>query len=55
MRRVLQNELIDKLSKELLGGNFVAGDTIYIDVDPKGLTFSKEPYKGETRYPGEEE
>ena len=55
MRRVLQNELVDKLSKELLAGKFVAGDTIYIDVDPKGLTFSKEPYKGETRYPGEEE
>ncbi len=55
MRRVLQNELVDKLSKELLAGKFVAGDTIYIDVDPMGLTFSKEPYKGETRYPGEEE
>lgn len=55
MRRVLQNELVDKLSKELLAGNFLAGDTVYVDVDPLGLTFSKEPYPGETRYPGEEE
>ncbi|MFK8057582.1 MAG: ATP-dependent Clp protease ATP-binding subunit [Saprospiraceae bacterium] len=55
MRRVLQNELVDKLSKELLASKFVSGDTIYVDVDPKGLTFSKQPYKGETRYPGEEE
>jgi ATP-dependent Clp protease ATP-binding subunit ClpB len=41
MRRVLQNELVDKLSKELLAGKFEAGDTIYVDVDPKGLTFSR--------------
>ena len=53
MRRVLQNELVDKLSKEILRGTFLAGDTVYIDVDPLGLTFSKEPYEGETRYPGE--
>ena len=51
MRRVLQNELVDKLSKRLLRGDFLAGDTIYIDVDPQGLTFSKEPYEGVTRYP----
>ncbi len=51
MRRVLQNELVDKLSKEILRGTFQAGDTIYVDVDPKGLTFSKEPYDGVTRYP----
>ena len=51
MRRVLQNELVDKLSKEILGAKFQAGDTIYVDVDAKGLTFSKEPYEGVTRYP----
>ena len=51
MRRVLQNELVDKLSKEILRGAFVAGDTVYVDVDATGLTFSKEPYAGETRYP----
>ncbi len=51
MRRVLQNELVDKLSKDILRGKFQAGDTIYVDVDPKGLTFSKEPYDGVTRYP----
>ena len=51
MRRVQQNELIDKLSKEILRGRFQAGDTIYVDIDPKGLTFSRDPYEGVTRYP----
>jgi len=51
MRRVLQNELVDELSKHILRGDFVAGDTVYISVDPRGLTFSKEPYEGVTRYP----
>ena len=40
MKRVLQKEIVNKLSKELLSGNFKAGDTIYIDKDSKGLTFS---------------
>ena len=51
MRRVLQNELVDKLSKEILAARFQAGDTVYVDVDARGLTFSKEPYEGVTRYP----
>lgn len=40
MKRVLQKEIVNELSKELLSGNFKAGDTIYIDKDAKGLTFS---------------
>ena len=36
---------------------FAPGDTIYVHTDPKGLTFSKEPYPGAVKVPenGEEE
>jgi ATP-dependent Clp protease ATP-binding subunit ClpB len=41
MKRVIQQELIDPLSKHLLSGRYLAGDHIIVDVDPKGLVFSK--------------
>ncbi|MEM9837101.1 MAG: ATP-dependent chaperone ClpB [Bacteroidota bacterium] len=43
MKRVLQAELADELSKDLIAGNFVAGDTIYADLGENKLVFSKEP------------
>ncbi len=39
MKRVLQKEVVNELSKQLLSGKFVDGGTIYIDTDLKGLTF----------------
>jgi len=39
MKRVLQKEVINELSKLLLAGEFIEGGTIYIDSDLKGLTF----------------
>jgi ATP-dependent Clp protease ATP-binding subunit ClpB len=47
MKRVLQKEVINELSKLMLGGDVVAGNTIYIDTDKKGLTFGKAPGKQE--------
>jgi len=47
LKRVLQKEIINELSKELLKGEFGAGDTVHINTDRKGLTFTKEPAKGE--------
>ncbi len=46
MKRVLQSDLSDELSKDLIAGKFIAGDTIYTDADPKAgkLVFSKEPF-----------
>lgn len=44
MKRVLQKEVTNELSKLVLSGEYGPGDTIYIDTDPKGLTFSKEPF-----------
>lgn len=41
MKRVLQKEIVDHLSKLLIAGKYVAGDTIYIDKDAKGLVFSE--------------
>ena len=44
MKRVLQREIINELSKLLLGSEYVAGDTIYVDTSNKKLTFSHEAY-----------
>ncbi len=45
MKRVLQKEIVNELSKVVLGGDFTFGDTIYADA-PKGeIVFSKEPYE----------
>jgi len=44
LKRVLQREVINELSKQVLGGGFASGDTIYIHTNAKGLTFSKEPF-----------
>lgn len=44
MKRVLQKEVVNELSKEVLAGNFGPGDTIYLDTDSKGLVFDKEPF-----------
>jgi ATP-dependent Clp protease ATP-binding subunit ClpB len=46
MKRVLQKEVVNELSRQLLSGVFQPGETIYIDTDPKGLTFSEEPFEG---------
>lgn len=41
MRRVLQKELLNGLSKEILSGNYGPGDHITVDADSMGLKFSK--------------
>jgi ATP-dependent Clp protease ATP-binding subunit ClpB len=43
MKRVLQRELVNELSKALLAGKFQPEDTILVDLDPSGqmLSFSK--------------
>lgn len=46
MKRVLQKEVINELSKRVLSSEYGAGDTIYIHADYKGLTFSKDPFPG---------
>src|SRR5690606_25320713 len=46
MKRVLDKEVVNVLSRYMLSATFGAGDTVYIDTDAKGLTFSKDPYEG---------
>ncbi|MCO6488319.1 MAG: AAA family ATPase [Phaeodactylibacter sp.] len=54
MKRVLQKEVINELSKLVLAGAFAAGDTIYVDEKDDELTFSKEPFKGAPAVPKKE-
>jgi ATP-dependent Clp protease ATP-binding subunit ClpB len=44
LKRVLQKEVINELSRQILDGTFSFGDTIYIDANGKGLLFSKDPF-----------
>ncbi len=39
LKRVIQQELINQLSKKLLSGKISDGDKIYVGADAKGLTF----------------
>jgi ATP-dependent Clp protease ATP-binding subunit ClpB len=57
MKRVIQREVTNELSKYVLAGDFVSGDTIYMDVADDELTFSKEPFEGAVKVldPEEEE
>jgi ATP-dependent Clp protease ATP-binding subunit ClpB len=41
LRRVIQKEITNSLSKEILRGTYQAGDTILVDTDAKGFTFGK--------------
>jgi ATP-dependent Clp protease ATP-binding subunit ClpB len=36
MKRVLQRELVNELSKALLAGSFIPGDSILVDLDTSG-------------------
>ena len=49
LKRVIQREVINELSKEVLAGKFISGDTIYVGLDKKGLTFSKTKPKSEAK------
>ncbi len=50
MKRVLQKDLIDGLSKELIANTFIEGDTIYVDLGKDVLTFSKEPFDPSAKF-----
>ena len=55
MKRVLQKEIINELSKHVLAGEFAAGDTIYVDAGKDGLEFSKKPFEGAVNIPDPKE
>ncbi|MEZ4980574.1 MAG: hypothetical protein R2769_03105 [Saprospiraceae bacterium] len=41
LKRVIQKELVNKLSKEILSANVGPGDTISVSTNPLGLVFEK--------------
>jgi ATP-dependent Clp protease ATP-binding subunit ClpB len=41
MKRAIQQQLENPLAQQILAGNFVAGDTIKVDVEHEALVFSK--------------
>ncbi|MCB0662173.1 MAG: AAA family ATPase, partial [Saprospiraceae bacterium] len=45
LKRVIQKELVNELSKEILSGSVGAGDTIEVGTNPLGLVFSKKEEK----------
>ena len=53
MKRVLQQDLVDGLSRELIAGTFTAGDTIYVDLGDGELSFSTDPYPAASDEPTE--
>lgn len=55
LKRVIQKEIINALSKQILSGTYVAGDTIYISTNRKGFTFSEEGFREEGFVPGPED
>ena len=55
MKRVLQREVVDELSRLILAGDFQEGDIVYIDAKKDALTFGKEPFDGLSDIPMEKE
>ena len=51
LKRVIENELVNELALQVLSGEFIEGDTIYVDADNKGFVFSEEGYKGDGTMP----
>ena len=46
LKRVIQKEIVNELSKQVLSGQFAEGDTVYVDTDAKGFTFSEKGFSG---------
>ncbi len=44
LKRVIQKELVNELSKQVLSGEFTAGETIYVDELNDKLRFSEQPF-----------
>ena len=51
LKRVIQKELVNELSKQVLSGQFAPGDTIFVDTDRKGFTFSEAGFSGKNEKP----
>ena len=43
LKRVIQKEIVNALSKKVLSGEFAPGETIFVGTDNKGFTFTENP------------
>jgi ATP-dependent Clp protease ATP-binding subunit ClpB len=51
LKRVIQKEIVNELSKYVLRGEFTEGETIFVDTDRVGLTFSEQGFSGNGEMP----
>ncbi len=42
LKRVIQKEIVNELSKQVLSGKFIPGETIHVGTDAKGFTFTEQ-------------
>ena len=47
LKRVIEKQIVNELSKQVLGGLFTPGETIYVDADGTGFTFSEKGFEGD--------
>jgi len=45
LKRVIQREIVNQLSRQVLSGEFTESETIYVGTDAKGFTFTEKPIK----------
>jgi ATP-dependent Clp protease ATP-binding subunit ClpB len=43
LKRVIQREIVNQLSRQVLSGEFTESETIYVGTDAKGFTFTEKP------------
>jgi len=51
LKRVIQKEIVNKLSRFVLASEFTEGETIYVDTDKNGFTFSESGFAGSGEKP----
>ena len=51
LKRVIQSQIVNELAKHVLAGEFVAGETVFVDTDKDGFTFSESGFEGDGSRP----
>jgi len=51
LKRVIEQRIVNELAKKVLGGDLVAGETIFVDADMNGFVFSESGFSGDGSAP----
>ena len=51
LKRVIQKEIVNQLSRFVLASEFTEGETIYVDTDNSGFTFGESGFSGNGEKP----